>query len=180
MPDRQNFPPAPEKAPDGLFTEPPKERSFPTAAVIVAAVVVVVAAAVLVVVGRHGGSSNAQQSAAYASSLQLKDLQVSQSESYAGGRSTYVDGHVVNTGGKTVTGVTVQAVFAGDGGQPAQVETAPLALIRTREPYVDTEPLSAAPLAPGAQAEFRLIFEDVNDNWNQQVPEVHITEVQTR
>ncbi|HEX4154257.1 MAG TPA: DUF2393 family protein [Acidobacteriaceae bacterium] len=179
MSENPNFPPPPEKPADGLFTEPPKERSFPTAAVIVAAIAVVVVVAVLVVVGRHG-SSNPQGSEAYASSLQLKDLQVSQSESYAGGKSTYVDGHVVNTGGKTVTGITVQATFAGDGGQAPQVETAPLALIRTRQPYVDTEPLSAAPLAPGTQAEFRLIFEDVNDNWNQQVPEVHITAVETR
>jgi hypothetical protein len=59
-----------------------------------------------------------------------------------------------------------------------QIESVPLTLIRTHEPYIDTEPLSAAPLAPGDDREFRLIFENIAADWNQQVPDinpVHIT-----
>ena len=56
----------------------------------------------------------------------------------------------------------------------------PLSLIRTREPYVDTEPVSAAPIAPGGEADFRLIFENIGDNWNQQLPVMHAVQVSTK
>jgi hypothetical protein len=45
---------------------------------------------------------------------------------------------------------------------------------------VDTQPLSAAPLAPGAGADFRLIFEGVGDNWNQKAPTLEIVQVSTK
>src|SRR5579875_1951154 len=147
---------------DPLFREQPQEKGFPSIAVAIAAIVVVVAIVALLVVGRHRAGQGEGGGAAYASSLELKNLVPSQSESLSGGRSTYLDGQIVNHGNKTVTAVTVQATFGSEGGQ-AQVLTAPVSVIRTREPYVDTQPLSAAPLAPGAQAEFRLIFEGVGD-----------------
>ena len=63
---------------------------------------------------------------------------------------------------------------------PPQVETTPLNLIRTHEPYIDTQPIADAPLAPGDEREFRLIFEDIQSNWNQQLPEIHVVKVSTR
>jgi adenosylcobinamide amidohydrolase len=39
---------------------------------------------------------------------------------------------------------------------------------------------ASAPLKPGAEADFRLIFEDVPENWNQQVPEIRLTQVSTQ
>ena len=54
-----------------------------------------------------------------------------------------------------------------------QVETVPLTLIRTHEPYVDTEPVSAAPIKAGEVREFRLIFENIGANWNQQTAADH-------
>ena len=162
---------------DPLFREPPREKSFPTAAVSIAAVVVVIAIVALLVVGRRGSGPGG--GAAYAANLEMTNLQPSQSESLSGGRSTYLDGHIVNHGNQTVTGVTVQAAFGVEGGQ-AQMLTAPLSLIRTREPYVDTQPLSAAPLAPGAGADFRLIFEGVGDSWDQKTPALQIVQVSTK
>jgi uncharacterized protein DUF2393 len=162
---------------DPLFKEPSQEKSFPTAAVAVAAVVVVIAIVAMLVMGRHG--SGAGNGAAYAANLELTNLQPSQSESLSGGRSTYLDGHIVNHGNQTVTAVTVEAAFGVDGGQP-QTQTAPVSVIRTREPYVDTQPLSAAPLAPGASADFRLIFEGVGDNWDQKPPTVGVVQVSTK
>lgn len=164
-------------SPDPLFQEPPRERSFPTAAVAIAAVVVVVAVVALLVIGRS--RSGPKGSSAYATNLQITNLQMSQSESLSGGKSTYLDGHIANHGNQTVTGVTIQAAFSADGGQP-QTLTAPVAIIRTRQPYVDTEPLTAAPLAPGAEADFRLIFEAVSDSWDQKTPSLQITQVSTR
>jgi hypothetical protein len=176
MPEQTNISPG-SGSRDPLFKEQPREKSFPTAAVSIAAVVVVVIIVALLVVGRHG--SGPAGGAAYAANLELTNLQPRQAESLSGGRSTYLDGHIVNHGSQTVTGVTVQAVFGADGGTP-QTLTAPVSVIRTRQPYVDTEPLSAAPLAPGAGADFRLIFEGVGDNWNQKVPAVQILQVSTR
>ncbi len=170
-----------------MFTEPTAAagRGFPVAAVAIAAVAVVIVVAVLLAVGRRHGAPAAaantvQSAAAYAANLKLSDVQMSESTSFSGGKETYVDGRMMNAGPSTVTGVTMQVLFAPDGGGAAQLETVPLNLIRMRQPYVDTEPVSAAPIAPGATAEFRLIFDDVKPEWNQQTPEMHVITVTTR
>jgi hypothetical protein len=166
--------------PTGMFQEPPQERSFPTTAVAIAATAIVILVIVLVALGRrHGGAQNQntlQPLAAYAPQLALSNLQMSESTSLSGGKSTYIDGHITNNGASTVTGITVQVVFSGP--QPPQLETAPLQIIRIRQPEVDTEPVSAAPLAPGAGADFRLIFEDVSPDWNQQTPQIRVIGVE--
>jgi hypothetical protein len=79
-----------------------------------------------------------------------------------------------------VSGITVQVVFQNDLALTPQINTVPLTLIRMKEPYIDTEPVAAAPLKPGDDREFRLTFESVPDNWNTQMPEVRIisTELQ--
>jgi hypothetical protein len=63
---------------------------------------------------------------------------------------------------------------------PPQIETGPLNLIYMRQPYIDTRPVSASPLAPGAEGDFRLIFDDISANWNEQLPQVRIIHVETR
>jgi len=60
------------------------------------------------------------------------------------------------------------------------VESVPMNVIYMRDPYVDTRPIAAAPLAPGASADFRLIFDDVKDSWNQQLPQLKMTQVATK
>jgi len=40
--------------------------------------------------------------------------------------------------------------------------------------------VSAAPLAPGTEADFRLIFEGVSDSWNNQPPNIRLIRVSTR
>jgi len=174
----------PTPTPPGLFSAPKPERSFPVVAVAIAAVAVAVVAGVLIVNAmRHAGAplpTTVQPVSAYADNLMVSNVEMSESTSISGGKVTYIDGHIVNKGDKTVTGVTVQVFFANDMELPPQIETVPLNLIRMREPYVDTEPVSAAPLAPNGEADFRLIFEDVPDNWNQQVPALHAIQVSTR
>jgi hypothetical protein len=118
-----------------------------------------------------------QPLAPYASNLPLSQLAMSESTSLSGGKSTFVDGHVQNSGDQTVTGVTVQVLFRNDEGMPPQVETLPLSLIRVRQPYIDTQPVSAAPLKPGDGQDFRLIFENMPANWNMQMPEIRVIQV---
>ena len=147
-----------------------------------AGVVVLVALAVLLLVGRKpaGTGNTIQPSAAYAEKLPLTQLAMSESTSLSGGKSTFIDGHIQNTGSSIVTGVTVQVLFRNDEAMPPQVQTVPLTLIRTHEPYVDTQMVGSAPLKPGDDREFRLIFETIPGNWNIQMPELHIVEAKTR
>jgi len=115
--------------------------------------------------------------APYAANIVFSQLAMSQSTSLSGGTSTFLDGHVRNTGSQPLTGITVQVLFPNDEGQAPDLQTVPLSLIRAHDPYVDTEPVSAAPLQPGEEKEFRLIFETVSSNWNQHLPELHVVKV---
>ncbi|MCU1223775.1 MAG: hypothetical protein JWQ42_1868 [Edaphobacter sp.] len=159
------------------------ESGMPLKAWAVAGLVVLAVVVVLVLAGRRkttGAPNMIQPLAVYAANLPLSQLAMSESTSLSGGKSTFVDGRVKNTGSQTVTGITVQVLFRNEEGMPPQVETLPMSLIRTREPYIDTQAVGAAPLKPGDEREFRLIFEAIPGNWNMQMPEVHLVRVDTR
>lgn len=149
---------------------------------IVAAAVVVLLLAVLLFAFRHKtAATNAiLPLSPYAANVVFTDLVPSESESLSGGKSTYLDGHVRNTGSETLHGATLQVLFGNDEAMPPQVVTVPLTLVRTRQPYVDTQLLSAAPLGPGEEREFRLIFENIGTNWNQAPPQLHLVGVKLR
>jgi hypothetical protein len=116
----------------------------------------------------------------YATNLTISDVKMSESSSVGGAKQTYLDGVIANHGTRTLTGLTVQVAFRDYTNQLAQKETMPLSLIRTRQPYIDTEPVSAAPIKPGESREFRLIFDHVADGWNQQYPEVRVIQIAAR
>jgi hypothetical protein len=174
--------PVPAKM-DQIFTsKPPEGGGIPVMAWGVAGLAVLVVVVVLVLAGRHKAAapSTIQPPADYAASLPLSQLAMSESTSLSGGKSTFIDGHIKNTGSQTVSGVTVQAVFRNDEAMPPQIDTLPLSLIRTREPYIDTQSVRADPLKPGDERDFRLIFESIPANWNTQMPEVRIIQVETK
>ncbi len=167
-----------------IFSEPTPARSFPTTAVAIAAVAVVILIVFFVLMGKRNQPApppnTLQPLAAYAPDLPISRLQLSGSTSMSGGQQTYLEGHIANHGSKTVTGITVQVIFANDVSMPPQIETGPLNLIYMRQPYIDTHPVNASPLAPGAEGDFRLIFDDISANWNEQLPQVHVIQVETR
>jgi hypothetical protein len=168
---------------DEIFTStPPEGGGIPAMAWGVAGLVVLVVVVVLVLAGRHKAitPSTIQPVAAYAAGLPLSQLAMSESTSLSGGKSTFIDGHIKNTGSQTVSGVTVQVVFRNDEAMPPQIDTVPLSLIRTREPYIDTQSVRADPLKPGDERDFRLIFESIPANWNTQMPEVRVIQVETK
>jgi uncharacterized membrane protein len=114
----------------------------------------------------------------YAASLPLTNLTMSESGNLSGGKVTYLDGHITNQGSRTVTGITVRVLFRNYGHEVAQNQTLPLTLIRMREPYIDTEPVSAAPLKPGTEQDFRLIFDVVTPDWAGETPEIRVVHVE--
>jgi len=160
----------------------PQGGGMPVSAWLAAGAVVLAALAALVIIGRGKTTqvTGIQPLSPYAASLPLSGLQMSESTSLSGGKSTFIDGQIDNNGGQTVTGATMQVLFRNDEGMPPQVETVPLMLIRTREPYVDTQTVGSSPLKPGDHREFRLIFESIPTNWNQQMPEVRVIRVDTK
>jgi Protein of unknown function (DUF2393) len=153
---------------------------------IVAAGVIIVGLGILVVVGgrsRPDASANGTGMATadpYAPKLGISGLQMSEATSFSGAKVTYIDGQISNTGDKTLSGITVQVGFHSDVGQFAQRIALPLSFIRTRQPYVDTEPVSAAPIEPGQTRDFRLIFDTVPPDWNLQFPEIRVINVHTK
>jgi len=118
----------------------------------------------------------------YAANLTIGQLAMSESSNLSGGKVTYLDGHITNEGNRIVTGISVQVLFRDAAHEVAQNETQALRIIRTRDPYVDLEPLSAAPLKPGDGADFRLVFDApaVPDQWDGAYPEIRIIRVDTK
>jgi len=56
-------------------------------------------------------------------------------------------------------------------------ETVPIRILHTGGPYADTIDLKTSPLRPGETKPFRLTFERISTQWNQQMPELQITDV---
>ncbi|MDE3187150.1 MAG: DUF2393 family protein [Acidobacteriota bacterium] len=149
---------------------------------IIAAAAVLVVAAVVVLVLEHGRKPPTVMPISsaldpYAASLPITGLVMSESGNLAGGKVTYIDGHIANKGNRTVTGITVQVLFRDPAREVTQNETQALKLIRMRDPYIDVEPVSAAPLKPGAARDFRLIFDAVSPDWDGAYPEIRILHV---
>lgn len=169
--------------PELISSAGPGERNW--LPLVVAAAVVVVVASVFIAVLEHDKRTPtvAPVSAApdpYAANLPITGLQMSESGNLAGGKVTYLDGHIANKGNRTVTGISVQVLFRDAAQEVAQNETQQLKLIRMREPYVDVEAVSAAPLKPRDERDFRLIFDAVTPDWDGTYPQLRILHVQTQ
>lgn len=161
----------------------PQERAWLPLAIAAAVVLIVAAVAVFMLERGKTAPTVTPISAApdvYASSLPITNLSMSESTSLSGGKVTYLDGHIANQGVRTVAGITVQVLFRSFAHEVAQNETLALKLIRTREPYIDVEPVSAAPLKPGDERDFRLIFDAVSADWDGAYPELRVIHVDTK
>jgi hypothetical protein len=166
------------------LVRPPQPSDRNWVAIGIAAAIVIIVVAILVFANRGKQNAAATPITApldpYASNLVISNLQMSQSSNLAGSQLTYVDGHIVNNGTRTVTGITAQALFRNPVHEVAQNETQAMKFIRMRDPYIDVEPVSSAPLKPGDGQDFRLIFDTVADTWDGAYPEIRIVHVDAR
>lgn len=186
-PDSPPGPPGPEEL--GFLSSQQTSERKSLLPWIAAAAAVLIGLALVVIFNRPGNRSGSAPAGSgttgmapldpYAPNLPISGLQMSQATSFSGAKVTYVDGEIANHGSQTVTAITVQVGFRNSLGQFAQRTAMPMFFIRTREPYVDTEPVSAAPLPPGGQKDFRLIFDSLPDDWDQQAPEIRIIGVRS-
>jgi hypothetical protein len=175
---------------DGSLFEPQTEKGKQTRErnwlplVITAAVVLMAVGVFLVLGSQHKAGSGTVAATSkpdpYAGNLPLTGIVMSESANLSGGKMTYLDGHIANHGDRTVTGITVGVLFHSYTHEVAQNQTMQLTLIRTREPYIDTESVAVAPLKPGAEQDFRLIFDTVAPDWDGAYPEVRIVHVDSK
>src|SRR6201999_4073672 len=89
---------------DAMFsTRQAEGGGIPPMAWGVAGLAVLVIVAILVLAGRHKTSppNTLQTPTPYAASLPLSQIAMSESTSLSGGKSTYIDGHIRNTGNQT-------------------------------------------------------------------------------
>ncbi len=164
-----------------LPPEPERTLSLRTWGIAALAVVLALAIAAVATLRRAPVDTGAARAAdPYASNLPISGIEMNEATNGAGGKLTYVDGTIGNTGAKTVTAATVQVTFGTEDGSPPHRETLPLSLIRTRIPYVDLQPISSAPIAPGTKQEFRLIFETVPANWDVKPPLIQVVHADLR
>ncbi len=163
----------------GVFSQPHVEESsrrwVPVA--IGAAVLAVVIAAILVF-GRAPKPAGPAATAPYAENLQITELKLSAAENFVGSSVSYLDGKITNTGSKTVSAATVEAVFRNAMGEVVQRESQPLMLYHTGlAGFPDVAPLSAVPLQPNQTRDFRLTFEHISADWNQGYPELRFIQI---
>jgi Protein of unknown function (DUF2393) len=178
--------PKPEEDPGFLASHQTRETTswLPW---IIAAAVVIVGLGLLLLLGRHSASDSSTAGGVgmapadpYAANLIIGGLQMSEATSFSGAKVTYIDGQISNKGNRTLSAITVQVGFHSDTNQFAQRIAFPLTFIRTRQPYVDVEPVSAAPIEPGQSRDFRLIFDSVPAEWNLQYPEIRVISVHVK
>jgi hypothetical protein len=149
---------------------------------VIAGIVVLVILGIFLARGHHAppanpGGAGLAPPDPYSVNLVFSNIKMSEASSVGGAKVTYLDVLMANNGGRTLTCLTVQVAFRDYTNLIVQKETMPLNLIRTHQPYIDTEPVSAAPIKPGETREFRLIFDHVAEGWNQNYPEIRVIEV---
>ena len=160
----------------GAGSDNAEESRPPIVPIAIGALAVLVVIALLAVFARKGSNESGAPSTPdpYAANLVISNPSMSTAANFAGQEVTYIEGKIANNGDKTVTSAILQIVFHDSLGQVVQKETQRLMVITTREPYIDTAPLSSAPLKPGQAREFRQTFEHVSTEWNTQLPEITV------
>jgi hypothetical protein len=141
--------------------------------------VAIAAAAVIlgVIIWRAIQGPAPQGPPSYASQLKISELKLSQAQNFVGGTVTYLEGQIANAGDKTVSGATVNVIFHNSLDEIVQREVLPVRILDRSGPYPDTFDMRLRPLAPNQQREFRLTFEHLSSDWNQQAPELRVVGV---
>ncbi len=118
--------------------------------------------------------------APYSKDLPLSELKMSTADIGTGGQIYYVSGKISNTGGKTVSGATVELLFHDGIGKICQRENEQLRVVVATEPALDTTDLAHAPLHPGESREFQIPVERISAQWDGQYPSLTVVHVTTQ
>jgi len=163
------------------FSTPQVEESRgPLIPALIAGGIIAAIVSVVVLMNRsHPQNTGPAPEDPYSSNLKLMDLHLSKAENFAGASVMYMEGQVANMGSKRIVGATVEAVFRNSLGEVVDRQSQPLTLTQERPGYNDALNLKQHPLGANGQHEFRLTFEHVSADWNQGLPELRFTHVDT-
>jgi hypothetical protein len=157
---------------------PATEERDSSRLIIVVAVVVVFGAALGAALLLRQPPKTVKPPSPYIAKLKLADFKMSAAENFVGHTVSYMEGTITNGGDRTVTRVVVEVNFEDSMGQVAQREDdVPLRIVRTNGAYLEPVDLAVAPLTPGQTKPFRLTFDSISAQWNQQYPDLTITDV---
>ncbi len=101
----------------------------------------------------------------YARNLKLSDVTMKATDSYLKQRIIEIEGKISNAGDRPLDVVEIYCVFYDHYGQ---------LVLRRRVPIVSSR---MGGLKPGETKSFRLPFDDLSQNWNQQMPQLVIAGV---
>jgi len=102
---------------------------------------------------------------AYVHSLELSDVTMKATDSYAGQTVIEIEGRIKDAGPRPVSSVEVYCIFYDNYRQLVR---------RARVPIV--RPAGGA-LQPGQMRSFRLPFDDIPESWNKQMPQLVIASI---
>jgi hypothetical protein len=168
----------PEPAPRPPFlpvSEEPEGRNW--IPIILGAALVVALIATFIIVGRVNSSRDINTGDPYVSKLLLSGLHMATAQNFAGGRVTYIEGTLTNTGDRKVTAARVLVTFRNSLDEITQKETLPVTVAIPNPTYTDFGTLDRAPLAPGQSRNFRVTMEYVTRDWDGQIPQVKVISV---
>jgi hypothetical protein len=163
------------------YVRPQPESTTPWGPIIIGGAAILAVIGIIFFLSTRGRSSQTgSEPDPYAANLAVSDVTLSTAQNFAGQEVTYIEGKVTNNGQSTVDGATVQVSFKNSLGEVVQKETQPLAIIRTRDPYIDTTSLKILPLKSGQTREFRLTFEHISADWDHQKPDLRLMRASTQ
>ncbi len=148
---------------------------------LVGLVAVVIVVAIIVAVTRNKGQVPAQANP-YAAKLQLSNPKMSAAQNYVGGTVTYLDVNITNTGDKALVGAAMKLVFRNSLNEVVQTETLPLHVLVENQMggYPDLVDLVRLPIAPGQTKTVRMTLEHISADWNQNYPEMQLTDLKLK
>jgi hypothetical protein len=157
----------------------PQERNWTPFIVGLIAVLIVVG--IIIVVTRHTNRT-ATPPNPYAAKLQLSNPKMSAAENYVGGTVTYLDVNITNNGDQALLGASLKLVFRNTLNEVVQTEIIPVHVLVENQMggYPDLVDLTRLPIGPGQTRSVRMTLEHISADWNQNYPEMQLTDLKLK
>lgn len=153
---------------------PAARGPFNFALLVASAAAVIIVAGFYLWPGRRSPSDGAPQGAhfpfgsaesAYAAKIQIQNLALSRAENFLNQEVTIMNGELVNSGERVLSGVELTVEFVDDMNQ--------IALRESRAAVAPPNP----PIAAGERRGFEISFEHIPTSWNMQMPAARVSGV---
>jgi hypothetical protein len=110
-------------------------------------------------------SQASPEAKAYVKNLGLSDVKMQAAENFMQQRVLEVSGKISNNGDRPLEAVDVYCLFYGADGRLVHRERVPIVRAKSK------------PLSPGETRDFRLPFDSLPPNWNQEMPHLVVAQI---